>query len=168
MGSCLIQTWLDQGAWFDRMDSYWARKESCADSASLPLGCFRCRKWCLNHFSATIVELHNLMIIKLVYVQCGGIVPVHVKPTACDFTIEFFKWKIQHLRIKLFYGHSENAAKTERSGLQCPFCGDCQYTTEFGLQPRQNFTDIVPVSVWESPLYQLLNKNNYTSVPDRT
>ena len=67
-----------------------------------------------------VVEPQNLMVIKLVQVQRGGIAPVHVKPTASDFIMNSAWWIKQHLRIKSFNGHSENAVKTERFGLQNP------------------------------------------------
>ena len=90
----------------------------------------------LNYFSAMAVELHNLMVIKLVWIQRGGIAPVHVNTTVSYLIIEFFKRINQILRIKSFYGHSKKTVKTQNSGLLYPFlfCGDCQNTTASGLQ----------------------------------
>ncbi len=55
----------------------------------------------------------------------------------CRWQVElFFKWIKQHLRIEAFYGTSENAVKTHRSGLRCPFtCWSRSYENGWAWRP---------------------------------
>jgi len=55
----------------------------------------------------------------------------------------FFRWIKQHLRIKAFYGTSENAVKTQAWGglIGLRACGDCQKATGARSKPVQNSAD---------------------------
>lgn len=59
----------------------------------------------------------------------------------------FFKWIKQHLRIKAFYGTSENAVKTQ-------ICagGHCAQTVESGLQLVSDPTDSQPHTFRRKPI----------------
>ena len=75
----------------------------------------------------------------------------------------FFKWIKQHLRIKAFYGTSENAVKTQ------VWIAVCVYVLIAILKKRLNTTSslytilqVLSVSQFEKePLYDLLSQHNY-------
>ena len=87
----------------------------------------------------------------------------------CRWQIElFFKWIKQHLRIKSFYGTSENAVKTQ------VWIAISIYVLVAIIKKRLNldmslytFLQILSVTVFEkSPIYQLLTEFDYTTRED--
>jgi len=87
----------------------------------------------------------------------------------CRWQIElFFKWVKQHLRIKSFYGTSENAVKTQ------VWIAISIYVLVAIIKKRLNldmslytFLQILSVTVFEKvPIYQLLTEFDYTTRED--
>jgi len=87
----------------------------------------------------------------------------------CRWMIElFFKWIKQHLRIKSFYGTSENAVKTQ------VWIAISIYVLVAIIKKRLNldmslytFLQILSVTVFEKvPIYQLLTEFDYTTRED--
>jgi len=87
----------------------------------------------------------------------------------CRWQIElFFKWIKQHLRIKSFYGTSENAVKTQI------WIAVSVYVLIAIIKKRLNinmslytFLQILSVTVFEKvPIYQLLTEFDYTTQED--
>ena len=87
----------------------------------------------------------------------------------CRWQIElFFKWIKQHLRIKSFYGTSENAVKTQI------WIAVSVYVLVAIIKKRSNlyislytFLQILSVTVFEKvPIYQLLTEFDYTTQED--
>jgi len=87
----------------------------------------------------------------------------------CRWQIElFFKWIKQHLRIKSFYGTSENAVKTQ------VWIAISIYVLVAIIKKRLNldmslytFLQILSVTVFEkAPIYQLLTEFDYTTRED--
>jgi hypothetical protein len=68
----------------------------------------------------------------------------------------FFRWIKQHLRIKAFYGTSENAVKTQAWVAFVGLCagGDCQKTTGTGPEPLQNLADSQRDRFRENPYFR--------------
>jgi len=90
----------------------------------------------------------------------------------CRWQIElFFKWIKQHLRIKAFYGTSENAVKTQIWIAISVYVLVAIVKKELKLD-RSLYTilQILSVTLFEKmPLLQVLSKNDYTNlnpVPD--
>ena len=79
----------------------------------------------------------------------------------CRWQIElFFKWIKQHLRIKSFYGTSENAVKTQIWIAICVYLLVAILKKELGLpQSLHNILQVLSVSAFEKvPIYQLLTE----------
>ena len=90
----------------------------------------------------------------------------------CRWQIElFFKWIKQHLRIKAFYGTSENAVKTQIWIAISVYVLVAIVKKELKLdQSLYTILQILSVTLFEKmPILQVLSKNNYTlltPVPD--
>ena len=77
----------------------------------------------------------------------------------------FFKWIKQHLRIKSFYGISENAVKTQIWTAISTYLLVAILKKEFRLEPSlYTILQVLKLSASErTPLFQLLAKPNYKS-----
>jgi len=90
----------------------------------------------------------------------------------CRWQIElFFKWIKQHLRIKAFYGTSENAVKTQIWIAISVYVLVAIVKKELKLdQSLYTILQILSVTLFEKmPILQVLSKNDYanlTPVPD--
>lgn len=83
----------------------------------------------------------------------------------CRWQIElFFKWIKQHLRIKAFFGTSENAVKTQIWIAISVYVLVAIVKKELKLdQSLYTILQILSVSLFEKmPILQVLSKNNYT------
>jgi IS4 transposase len=80
----------------------------------------------------------------------------------------FFKWIKQHLKIKRFYGTSENAVKTQVWIAVSVYVLVAIMKKRFNLQESlYTILQILSVSVFEkTPLYQLVTERDYR-IPDR-
>jgi len=80
----------------------------------------------------------------------------------------FFKWIKQHLRIKSFYGTSQNAVKTQ------VWIAICTYLAVAILKKQSNIEmslytilQILSVSLFENiPIYQLLTGIDYKNITE--
>jgi hypothetical protein len=88
----------------------------------------------------------------------------------CRWQIElFFKWIKQHLRIKSFYGNSENAVKTQIWAAVCAYVLVAILRKRLQLEHLSLYTilQIVSVTAFEQvPILHALSGGTYTSVPD--
>jgi len=86
----------------------------------------------------------------------------------CRWQVElFFKWIKQHLRIKAFYGTSENAVKTQIWIAVAVYVLVAIVKKQLRLQDLTLYTilQILSVTLFEKvPLYQLLTTANYPNV----
>lgn len=89
----------------------------------------------------------------------------------CRWQVElFFKWIKQHLRIKSFFGTSENAVKTQIWIAVSVYVAVAiikkQYRIEASLY---TMLQILSVTVFEKvPLLQVLDQSDYKSIPNDT
>ena len=102
------------------------------------------------------------------------VLPVHITSSIfegdlyrCQWQIElFFKWIKQHLRIKVFFGTSENAVKTQMARGQPLWIAVSVYVLVAIVKKRLNLSaslyemlQILSLTMFERiPLDQLLNK----------
>ncbi|MFH1944127.1 MAG: IS4 family transposase [Acidobacteriota bacterium] len=84
----------------------------------------------------------------------------------CRWRIElFFNWIKQHLKIKSFYGTSENAVKTQIWIAVSVYVLVAIIKKRMNLDmPLYTFLQILSLTIFEkTPLYQLLTESNYTT-----
>ncbi|MCJ7617992.1 MAG: IS4 family transposase [Desulfobacterales bacterium] len=84
----------------------------------------------------------------------------------CRWRIElFFKWIKQHLKIKSFYGTSENAVKTQIWIAVSVYVLVAIIKKQMNLDmPLYTLLQILSLTIFEkTPLYQLLTENDYTT-----
>ena len=79
----------------------------------------------------------------------------------------FFKWIKQHLRIKTFYGTSQNAVKTQIWIAVSVYLLVAILKKRLGIDmPLYTILQILSVSIFEkTPLYQLFSQTNYKNQP---
>ena len=85
----------------------------------------------------------------------------------CRWQIElFFKWIKQHLRIKAFYGTSENAVKTQIWIAISVYVLVAIVKKELKLdQSLYTILQILSVTLFEKmPIFQVLSKSNCTNL----
>ena len=86
----------------------------------------------------------------------------------CRWQVElFFKWIKQHLRIKAFYGTSENAVKTQIWIAVSVYVLVAIVKKQMRLEDLTLYTilQILSVTLFEKiPLYQLLTTSNYPNI----
>jgi Transposase DDE domain len=83
----------------------------------------------------------------------------------------FFKWIKQHLRIKVFFGTSENAVKTQIWIAICTYVLIATARKRLHLEDHSMYEilQILSLSMFEnSPINQLLTKSSNRSGPDST
>ena len=79
----------------------------------------------------------------------------------------FFKWIKQHLRIKTFFGTSENAVKTQIWTAVCAYVLVAILKKRLSLEHLSLYTilQIVSVTAFEQvPILQVLGNDDYVSV----
>ena len=87
----------------------------------------------------------------------------------CRWNIEvFFKWIKQHLRIKTFYGNSENAIKTQIWTAVCVYLLVALAKKKLGIEVSlYSFLQVVGITVFEkSPILQVLENADRTTESD--
>jgi len=79
----------------------------------------------------------------------------------------FFKWIKQHLRVKRFFGYSENAVKSQIWIAVCIYALIALLKAKFSLsQTYYEILQILGITVFEkTPIFTLFSGENYTSVP---
>ena len=84
----------------------------------------------------------------------------------CRWQVElFFKWIKQHLRIKSFFGYSENAVKTQIWIAISIYVLVAIMKKRLGLdQSLYTILQVISIALFEKvPIYQLVNESHYTS-----
>ena len=84
----------------------------------------------------------------------------------CRWQVElFFKWIKQHLRIKSFFGYSENAVKTQIWIAISTYVLVAIMKKRLGLkQSLYTILQIISISLFEKvPIYQVVNDSHYNS-----
>ncbi len=84
----------------------------------------------------------------------------------CRWQVElFFKWIKQHLRIKSFFGYSENAVKTQIWIAISIYVLVAIMKKRLGLdQSLYTILQVISIALFEKvPIYQLVNESNYRS-----
>jgi hypothetical protein len=78
----------------------------------------------------------------------------------------FFKWIKQHLRIKSFYGTSQNAVKTQVWIAICTYLAVAILKKQLKIEMNlYTILQILSVSLFEKiPIYQLLTGNDYKNI----
>jgi hypothetical protein len=87
----------------------------------------------------------------------------------CRWQVElFFKWIKQHLRIKAFYGTTENAVKTQIWIAISVYVLVAIVKKTLNLdQSLYTILQILSVTIFEKePIYQALSNTNYTNQAD--
>ena len=83
----------------------------------------------------------------------------------CRWQVElFFKWIKQHLRIKAFYGTSQNAVKTQVWIAVCVYVLVAIVKKELGIERSlYEILQILSVTLFEkTPIFEALTSPNYT------
>jgi hypothetical protein len=77
----------------------------------------------------------------------------------------FFKWIKQHLRIKTFYGTSQNAVKAQIWIAVCVYLLVAIVKKRLGIElPLYTILQILSISIFEkTPLVQLFSQSDYKS-----
>ena len=78
----------------------------------------------------------------------------------------FFKWIKQHLRVKRFFGYSENAVKSQIWIAVCIYALIALLKAKFSLsQTYYEILQILSITVFEkTPIFTLFSGENYTSI----
>ena len=81
----------------------------------------------------------------------------------------FFKWIKQNLRVKKFYGNSENAVKVQIWIAVCDYLIIAILKKKLNLEPSMNqILQILSISLFEKiPLKDLFENNNTTIVSNQ-
>jgi IS4 transposase len=76
----------------------------------------------------------------------------------------FFKWMKQHLRVKRFFGYSENAVKSQLWIAVCVYVGIALLKAKYSLeQSYYEILQILSITVFEkTPVFTLFSDENYT------
>jgi len=86
----------------------------------------------------------------------------------CRWQVElFFKWIKQHLRIKAFYGTTENAVKTQVWIAVSVYVLVAIIKKQMKLDDLSLYTilQILSITLFEkAPLYQILTTTKYTNI----